>query len=317
VSSAASLRLSGDDLDKKLDALQRTLLVLLAKRRRETLQDDPELKKVLGLVHEYVEDVRRLRPTSPHGSDADVALARLIDVDERQLRERDAAWAIADGLKRALVRLGNDEYRRERLMAEDRRRTAGDRAIVDLPRQDAIEALLFQYQRRSDESRHREARRRIKARYLLHVGLLLTLLVPALFVAAVQSTDLEWWTIGEVALAGAVGATLSGLRRIRDELSAIEDLRTFRPAMLVQPLVGAAFALVIVMLLKAGLLGLTLPTGAAQPYALAVFAFVAGFSEPFVIGVVGRVAALADDTGSSPSKAPPDSEDRPRRTDTQ
>jgi hypothetical protein len=243
-----------DPLDSQLEELQRTLMRLLAKRRIQTVHKDPELKKVQALVYELVEDIRRMRAVEPHGKEADAVLRHLVGVRERQLTERDAAWSVADGFRQALLRLGTPEYLQVQLAAEDGRRTDDEPLIEGLPREQAVEALLFAYRRRSDESRHREARRRIKARYLLHVGLLLGLLVPLLLVAADQATDLSWWTLGMSAVAGAVGATVSGLRRLRDELTVIDDLRAYRPAMLVQPLVGAAFALVLVMVLKAGLL---------------------------------------------------------------
>jgi hypothetical protein len=98
---------------------------------------------------------------------------------------------------------------------------------------------------------------------------------------------------GDVWLAifsGMLGAGISGLRRLRDEFLRLADMEAFPPAYLAQLVIGAGFGLVALWLNDVGVLP-NLPKAAAAPSAsVAVYAFLAGFSEPFVIGVIGRLA---------------------------
>ncbi len=78
----------------------------------------------------------------------------------------------------------------------------------------------------------------------------------------------------------------------------LDDLRSFWPAMRVQPLIGATAGLVTLFVLETGAVEL----GARQTAswaALALFTFVAGFSEPFFLGLVQRVAVIPDKQQSS------------------
>ena len=97
------------------------------------------------------------------------------------------------------------------------------------------------------------------------------------------------------AVAGALGATLSGLFQVRDLLTRLSEVRAFRAVIYVQPLVGAAFGLFLAAALTAGIAGIELPSGEDGAAALAVFGFVAGFSEPFALGIVQKVTGGTDD----------------------
>lgn len=93
------------------------------------------------------------------------------------------------------------------------------------------------------------------------------------------------------AFAGAAGSTLGGVLRLRDlpELTNIRDLKTGTVA---QPLVGGVAAVFFFLLLESHIV--VLPgvsvTGAPSWQALGIYGFVAGFSEPFFLGILGRVA---------------------------
>jgi hypothetical protein len=102
-----------------------------------------------------------------------------------------------------------------------------------------------------------------------------------------------WASIALVGFAGALGATLAGTFRVRDKLVELDDLRSFWPAMRVQPLVGAVAGLVILLVLESGAVALG-DGGSSSWAAQALFAFAAGFSEPFFLGVVEKVAVIPD-----------------------
>jgi hypothetical protein len=158
----------------------------------------------------------------------------------------------------------------------------------------AVEKLAFLYTQRAEAGRDRRAKAAQKCRYLNVLAPLLLLLQAGLVIAIdyFDGTDV-WKAVAVAGTAGALGATLSGTMRIRDDLRELDDLRSFWPAMRVQPLVGATAGLVVLFVLESGALDL----GGGQKgdwAARALFAFAAGFSEPFFLGVVQRVAVISD-----------------------
>ncbi|MDA0170618.1 hypothetical protein OJ998_16070 [Solirubrobacter taibaiensis] len=90
-------------------------------------------------------------------------------------------------------------------------------------------------------------------------------------------------------VAGALGGTLSGVLRLRSANRA--DLRAQRigTAILLQPLVGAAAGIAVYFLWTAGLFTIAnLDSTKVGP--IAAIGFVAGFSEPFLLSIVSRIA---------------------------
>ena len=120
---------------------------------------------------------------------------------------------------------------------------------------------------------------------------MLAALVGGLAYAAGRLVPGQGETLAVVALSGALGGTLSGVYKLRDGVSRISQLRAFLPAMVDQPLVGAAAGLVLYLVLEAGLRG---GGGEVEWASRAVLGFAAGFSEPFFLGVVGSVADLGE-----------------------
>jgi hypothetical protein len=110
------------------------------------------------------------------------------------------------------------------------------------------------------------------------------------------------------AVAGATGGTLSGARALRDATD-IRRARSFQAWWWVQPAVGAAVGLFVYALLNSTVLSLPgsdASVGAeARGSAVIVYAFLAGFSEPFVLGVLDRITRAADvaaDAAASPPR---------------
>jgi hypothetical protein len=80
----------------------------------------------------------------------------------------------------------------------------------------------------------------------------------------------------------------------------MNDLRGMRNWMFVQPWVGAAAALAILAVLASGIVKLPGAQSGLQSWAgLAAYGFVAGFSEPFFLGVVARIAGVHDSEAST------------------
>lgn len=197
------------------------------------------------------------------------------------------------------------------------------------PHRLAVECLTFLSVRRNEVGRSLAANANIRALYLrrltriLGALLLLTLAVvwlvghdpksvvtlnPFEVVRNIWAGRLTFLTqpgsfqfAVVAALAGAVGSALSGFYRLRDQVKGLTALRSFSGALYAQPFVGAVVGLVLFLILRSHVIGLTVlddrggAAGAVEAWAAyAVYGFVAGFSEPFFLGIVGRVVSAAD-----------------------
>ena len=242
-----------------------------------------------------------------------------------------AAWALAGSLERTLMLLGDDNYVITRLVCErerEQKKLPGSwseylavEALDDLlekykPRDDtgqrarAVESLVFLYEKRSGYMRTLRAGEEMKADYLNRLtyvlALLLFLLLEAMYIAAHEGrvtfrfgfdfADKHIHHAIVAAMTGAIGSTLSGFYKLRDATGGVAALRAFRSAMWAQPFVGATVGVLLMLLITSGILavGSTGPSPNLSWLPLAVYCFVAGFSEPFFLGVVQRVAGAAD-----------------------
>ena len=113
------------------------------------------------------------------------------------------------------------------------------------------------------------------------------------------------WEVWLVAIVGALGATMSGTLNARDKLIRGSDLRAFSAGLVAQVFLGAASALVLLLLLFSEILEIA---GTSSPEGKAVVGFVAGFSEPFFVKTVASVAKLGEESEGRPM---PQSIDRP------
>jgi hypothetical protein len=295
---------------------------------------NPELAKALGHVQRYVAEGWNLLDLD----DQDAPLRtvgvrqRSEDLLTRDLKSLsiDSAWDLANELKQELLFLGDVSYVWTQLEYEAQRdkkpnmwhrwsdhleptklqallaarRSDG---AVDRPVQlDAVRSLKKLYELRAEAGMERRARAAQKFRYL-------TLLIPILFslLLALSAAIYEvggagmWKMIALGASAGALGATLSGIFRVRDRLVELDDLRSFWPAMRIQPLIGATAGLFTLLVLESHAVKLADDAEPTPWAAWALFTFVAGFSEPFFLGLVRRVAVVPDKdaTLSSPERA--------------
>src|SRR2546425_86737 len=282
---------------------------------------DPELRKALGFIQAELGETRRLLALrggamSLRSQAAVPELKSLLWSDVERL-SIDGAWELAGALKRLNLRLGDASYVAA-LLEHERRRAAQDgrwhgweehferaelERLVDVYRAgratpaqhlQAVHRLTFLYLKRAEAGRNRRARAALKCLYLNRLAPLLFLLLAGLGVALHVATGGELWKpIILTASAGGLGSTLSGVFRVRDQLARLDELRGFWPTMRVQPFIGACAGLIVLLVLesKAISLGSFSPDSWAS---LGLLAFAAGFSEPFFLGIVQRVAVIPD-----------------------
>ena len=298
-----------------------TLDELLAPARWQRNVGSPELKKALGYLQGAVADARRLLAVPPDSLSlrTDEIEARFRDVLDQPVDSLtiDSAWELYGQVKAMLPLLANGDYIAAQLDYEAQRVKDGSRwhgwnqhfgkdelaqmrsnyrkrqPNETLHRQ-AAEKLSFLYTQRTEAGRDRRARAGQKCRYLNALAPALLALQAALVIAiGYFAADDVLKAVAVAGTAGALGATLSGTMRIRDDLRDLDDLRSFWPAMRVQPLVGATAGLVVLLLMESG----TLDIGSDDSghwAGRALLAFTAGFSEPFFLGLVQRVAVVPD-----------------------
>lgn len=294
---------------------------------------NPELAKALSLVQRYVTEARDLLELDPDQAPlrTDEVERRFRDFLTRGVRKLsiDSAWELANQLKSELLFLGDVSYVWTELEYEVQRDKkpnkwhrwsdhfapsklealiqARDIGLVDRQTHlEAVRSLRKLYELRAEAGMERRARAAQKCLYL-------TLLIPILFALQVAlaaaiyevGADGVWKQIVLAGSAGALGATLSGTLAVRDRLFALDDLRSFWPAMRIQPLIGATAGLFTLLALESHAIK---PVGDEQiPWAAyALLTFVAGFSEPFFLGLVQKIAVIPDKdpADSAPTPAP-------------
>jgi hypothetical protein len=155
------------------------------------------------------------------------------------------------------------------------------------------EGLSLLARERDGLLRHERLMNELRPKYLvfftaLIAGLLLMIsLAIGLGVNADLTTADPWAQLLLVLSSGALGSILAAASRLKNQL----DLVSFRAAarlIYIQPLIGATFGLTSWLILTAGVV--TIGSGSSTPWATqAAVAFASGFSEPFALGILGRV----------------------------
>jgi len=281
-----------------------------------TVPRNAELRKNLERVHTAIADARRLEregklddeartvlgellaPAPPSGSDA---LGKLLEeVDQTLIAVGDAAF---------LCSLLELEYARDdleggtgittwRTLYEERpiaasSEYAGGGTVAPGPLEEARRKLSMLYRSRQTLYALSRARSGTKATRLVWLAPVMAGLALALIVVADLAADDASWRSGLlVAVAGALGATLSGALKLRDQLPRITSLRTFWYAFALQVPIGAVAGLFLWIVLESGLVEIA-DQGSDWAVEAAV-AFAAGFSEPFVLKTVERIAGGGD-----------------------
>jgi hypothetical protein len=290
---------------------------------------DAEMRKILGRLLAVIDEAERLAALEDSnvsgGSTEDReqghrlarVAAKLRDLDVDQIGP-DSGGEFADQLELALIEAGDRTFLHQQLEFElylDRnmltpltwssmfgplddgtsRDGVKQASELDPVRQQLLDlryARMTQYRRTGLQLAE-------KARLLRGLAVGITALVIATAVAAVVASSdpgATWASLYLAAAAGALGAGVSGIYKLRDEIQRARAIREFRAILLAQLAVGMAAGLFVELVLESGLITIA----GAQPWAVkGATAFVAGFSEPFFLGTVRRVGASVEAPGDS------------------
>jgi hypothetical protein len=286
-----------------------------------------EHAKALGFVQQAVTDARHfLRVVA---KDAPTQLEAIQTELRGMLAPRcttiDTAWDLYNGLRQQIVRMADAPYLLMLLEHEKIRNSAegkwhrwddhfAEKTLDELIRRfrrkpdeaaraEAANRLAYLYKQRAEAGRERRARAAEKCRFMTMLAPLLLVLIAAVTISAdlVSHGGAIWREILLAASAGALGSVLAGTLKLRDRLVELDDLRAFGATLRVQPLVGATMGIIVLVVLQGDLIRLGGDQVSAWP-GRAVFAFLAGFSEPFFLRVVDRLAVIPD-KAAAPAQA--------------
>jgi hypothetical protein len=294
---------------------------------------EPVLAKTLERMRDYLEVLLSSSQelmTEDKRAAREILLDSLQKLDHLEI---EAAFDIEAALRASLPELAGDDYTYMCLQQEQQRLARGrvgsddhiwtdhfpkcelDKLLGNFnrtnrkfenpqAREAAIGRLAELYRQSHHDLRRNRARAAQAGQYLRALcrvlGLLLVAVLALLGGAEAFNRPIlaegrwgELVALGVAMLAGAVGGVLGLMFRFRDANGRIRDLLSDRDVRWVQPLMGGAMALAVVLIVRSELItigGLT--TQSAGPVALAALGFVAGFSEPVFFGVIDRLARV-------------------------
>jgi hypothetical protein len=140
---------------------------------------------------------------------------------------------------------------------------------------------LMRVKRSEDEVYRARWELKQRAAWLAIVVLLVVIVAFAAVTAAIGAEDGE---LLAAAVAGAAGATLGGLIRLREQVTLGAQVRQFRPFFLGQVLVGAAAGAVAFLVDQSGIVAI-----AGGSAGVAAVGFALGFSEAAFVGLLARL----------------------------
>lgn len=286
--------------------------------------ENPDLRKYLERLHDALREFDRLLAAGKLEPVAQERLVRVLDDALRWLPEvhRESARSLLYNAQMLLLEVGDAEVicglleiemywtkAMTSLLTWDALYPDGDgNAAVcyrngDVPPlelESARHRLLSLFQARRDGELAHASRAALRARNLHFLSLVLVLLLSTFLLAYAYARNVGVAGTIMLPLAGGLGAALSGTLRARDLLSRETAIERFHSGLFAQLLVGAVFGVVIVFILESGLVGIgDLTFNPKTVVANAAVAFVAGFSEPFALRTVERVAAVGAATDTS------------------
>jgi hypothetical protein len=292
-----------DELDARLEARADAIEALLAREDKERPRSlrNPEFRKNLDRVYTAVRDTQRLRRARTLEKRHEERLeALLLSPEKLTDLNSDALGLRLESVDQVLVDAGDEklldvllaiEYARD----EDERegpiptwsKIHGDARPIDLgDKKDRLSKFL-----RARQSIYalRRSRERTRADRLALLTPLLTLLVAVFVGLSDWVADEASWREGLlVAVAGAMGASLAAAFKLRDASARLSELRTFWYTFPIQLPLGAIAGLFLWVVLESSVVEVA---GTGEDWAVAgAVAFVAGFSEPFLLGTVESIA---------------------------
>lgn len=308
--------MTSDEFHSALRARSQEILARLAlsgwRLWDRTVPRNPELRKNLERMHTAIADARWLERQDKLDADARAVLAELLQREPPS--SSDALGELLEEVDQALIGVGDQSFLCALLEVEyarDEQEGGGDittwrtlyrkkpitasveyadgETVSPAALEEARRKLAMLYRSRQSLYGLSRARSGAKAMRLVWLApVMATLALALIIVVDVAAADASWRSGLLAAVAGAVGATLSGALKLRDQLPRIASLRTFWYAFALQVPIGAVAGLFLWIVLESGLVDIA---GQGDDWAMvAAVAFVAGFSEPFVLKTVERIA---------------------------
>jgi hypothetical protein len=278
---------------------------------------NPELRKNLERMHTAIADARWLEREGNLDAEDRTVLGELLEREPPN--SSDALGELLEEVDQALIAVGDESFLCSLLeleYARDEQEGGGDittwrtlykrkpiAASVEYANGETVAASALEEARRKLSVLYRtrqslyglaRARSGTKAMRLVWLAPVMAGLAVALIIVIDLAADDASWRSGLlVAVAGALGATLSGALKLRDQLPRIASMRTFWYAFALQVPIGAVAGLFLWIVLESGLVEIAGQQGADWAVEAAV-AFAAGFSEPFVLKTVERITGGGD-----------------------
>jgi hypothetical protein len=297
------------DFDTRTIELAEAVRELLSRRWWQLWNrpNDPELRKNLGRLHMAVADARRLAVKGDLDADAQAELLKWLGGLKPESLSADAAGELLEVLDQQLIEAGDQRFLCSLLEAEYQRDRGEEARLVvtwskmgyatpigdDL--EEARNKLAALYRTRAMTYALSRARVMTKARRLLFLPVVLVpILAVAVWLADRVSRSTSWRESALAALAGALGASLSSGYALRDQLPRISQLRAYGYLLVAQAPLGAAAGLFLWLVVASGLV----TVAHNGPLVRAAVAFVAGFSELFLLSTVARIAGTKSPVGS-------------------
>jgi hypothetical protein len=268
----------------------------------------PEVRKTL----ENVSD--RLRQLCDPAVLSDVALHRLSALLERaewltgegdvRSPTPEQAWELADSLRALWLDSASESALAAYATEHPLPRIATSAGDADQAARLRV-WLLHDHEVRRKRGAHERARAALRTHYLQRVGAILWALVLTSTVVGLSvANDVGGLLL--TALAGATGGALSGTRALRETVN-LTRARAFQAWWWIQPAVGATVGLLIYAVLQSPILSLPGSDSAstvARTSSLTVYAFAAGFSEPFILGILAKITGAADAAANDAANPP-------------
>lgn len=274
----------------------------------------PVKRKAYKTISGRLEELRQSisSPSGPNLKVFETQILDILDTIEESLPES-AAWDVADSLKLVLPKIAPDHYLYSALVEEKAREgkeflwevyfdapslehhiTTYETEIANFNRELVADRLIALYRLRNDKGRHDRARDGERTRYLRFMGILLFCAVPiviGLWYLNARYTE-PWLHLLIVAVSGSIGAILSGAMKLKD-LNRIVELKTAGETLFSQSVFGGILAVIVFLILQSKIITISgFDTESANTAIIFVIGLLSGFSEPFALGILEKIASL-------------------------
>ncbi len=240
------------------------------------------------------------------------------------------AWEISDLLDIELIRVGDDAYLHELLKSQKSKRNIEwesdqcrdlidkynkDGYFENSSRHEVRSFLEYLEQKQIEEFRYDRAKIKLRQRYLDRMAVILIILLAVLSISYIEASQSDAFSdkyhgflLLFVLTSGATGSVLSralkvGKRPLHAEPDSsnseqplgIRSLISEMSMLISQPIIGATAAFILFLILKMDAIKIyEQPISGIETFG--VLAFLAGFSEPYFISILGKVGGHKDDS---------------------